>query len=429
MKKLTAGLFTVWLGLVSVGMANASVVSTTYLDEVLDIEMARKQDVLDTTDSLVTISEDNKINVVTGAVSEQGTNLVTAADIYAALNQAVAKAQNTLQQGIEAKADSADLQATDVKVAANEAAIAKEVSDRDNADKALQANIDLKANSEDVTGVTYSGTNYLNETIGLKAATIALDAQVRSNAETIAILEGGENAEGSIKNLTAQITENKAAITKLNETAATVGSVANSITTALDKLDYEDAAVSGQFVTSVSEQNGVIVVSRAELAAADIPVIAISQVDGLQAALDAKQVALTNRDGAIVISQDGVISVAAQGITSTMIKDGAINEDKLASDSVTSTKIKDGAINEYKLASDSVTSTKIKDGAITAGKIADGAVGVGQLADSVNSLLTGAIQAPSETSADGTFVLTAKKVTNDGVVSYTYAWEDIAGRE
>ena len=92
MRKLTAGIFSVLLGMVAANAADVvpgtsvpAVVSTTYLDQVLE----SKQDVLKSGD-LITISSDNKIDVVTGAVSENGTNLVTAADIYAALNAAVA---------------------------------------------------------------------------------------------------------------------------------------------------------------------------------------------------------------------------------------------------------------------------------------------------------------------------------------------------
>lgn len=55
----------------------------------------------------------------------------------------------------------------------------------------------------------------------------------------------------------------------------------------VESLDYADAAVAKQFVTSVSEADGIIAVTRAALAATDIPVIEQAQVNGLGDALAA----------------------------------------------------------------------------------------------------------------------------------------------
>lgn len=63
--------------------------------------------------------------------------------------------------------------------------------------------------------------------------------------------------------------------------------------TEIGKLDYTDKTVEHQFVTEVSEINGKINVKRAALAAADIPTLGISKVDGLQDALDSKQGTVT----------------------------------------------------------------------------------------------------------------------------------------
>ena len=58
--------------------------------------------------------------------------------------------------------------------------------------------------------------------------------------------------------------------------------------TKVETLNLQDEAKSGQFVTAVSQTNGKITVSRAALAASDIPEIEIAKVTGLQAALDGK---------------------------------------------------------------------------------------------------------------------------------------------
>lgn len=67
-----------------------------------------------------------------------------------------------------------------------------------------------------------------------------------------------------------RIKANEDAITKLNGADTVVGSVANSIKTAIEGLDKSDAAVEGQFVTSVSEENGVITVARGAVNVKDL---------------------------------------------------------------------------------------------------------------------------------------------------------------
>lgn len=75
------------------------------------------------------------------------------------------------------------------------------------------------------------------------------------------------------------------------------GSVAAQITAEIQKLDKEDTAVAGQYVSAVSETDGVITVTRAALPdytetyAAKVHTHAIADVTGLQDALDAKATA------------------------------------------------------------------------------------------------------------------------------------------
>ena len=57
----------------------------------------------------------------------------------------------------------------------------------------------------------------------------------------------------------------------------------------IEALDVTDEAVAKKFVSAVSETDGKITVSRRELIADDVPNLGISKIDGLQAALDAKQ--------------------------------------------------------------------------------------------------------------------------------------------
>ena len=71
------------------------------------------------------------------------------------------------------------------------------------------------------------------------------------------------------------------------------GAVATKIAKAIDALDYtgkaSESTTQGKFVTDVTETNGIISVTAADLAVADIPELPQSKVTGLEAALGGKQ--------------------------------------------------------------------------------------------------------------------------------------------
>lgn len=66
-------------------------------------------------------------------------------------------------------------------------------------------------------------------------------------------------------------------------------SVASQISGAIEDLDSSDSAVSGQFVTAVTEADGIITVSRAALAVSDIPTLPQSKITDLTTDLAGKQ--------------------------------------------------------------------------------------------------------------------------------------------
>ena len=67
-----------------------------------------------------------------------------------------------------------------------------------------------------------------------------------------------------------RIKANEDALTVLNGANTVTGSVANTVQTAIEGLDKADTAVEGQFVTSVSEENGVITVARGAVNVKDL---------------------------------------------------------------------------------------------------------------------------------------------------------------
>ena len=106
--------------------------------------------------------------------------------------------------------------------------------------------------------------------------------------------------------------------------AAAKTELTGAINKAIQGLDKDDAAVAGQFVTAVSEADGVITVSRAALKASDIPNIEQSQVNGLETALAGKQnnleidgtVSSTNK-----VATQATVSTAIAGLDSSITEE------------------------------------------------------------------------------------------------------------
>lgn len=100
--------------------------------------------------------------------------------------------------------------------------------------------------------------------------------------------------------------------------------ITTEINTAIQGLDKDDAAVAGQFVTAVSEADGVITVSRAALKASDIPNIEQSQVNGLGTALAGKQNKL-EIDGTVSstnkVATQETVSKAIAGLDSSITEE------------------------------------------------------------------------------------------------------------
>ena len=97
-----------------------------------------------------------------------------------------------------------------------------------------------------------------------------------------------------------------------------------AINTAIQGLDKNDTAVAGQFVTAVSEADGVITVSRAALKASDIPNIEQSQVNGLVDALAGKQDKLEidgNVSSTNKVATQETVSTAIAGLDSSITEE------------------------------------------------------------------------------------------------------------
>ena len=137
--------------------------------------------------------------------------------------------------------------------------------------------------------------------------------------------EDYSNVEGSVIDLTEIISN----ISSLQSAIEEID-VSEQITTAIEALDAPDNAVANQFVTKVSEDNGIITVERAALSKEAIPAIDQTQVTGLSDALAAKQDTLVfntpynaESNKAATMSD---ISTAIEGISGGMQFKGKLEE-------------------------------------------------------------------------------------------------------
>ena len=202
--------------------------------------------------------------------------------------------------------------------------------------------------ADDMVVVNVSGDHKVTATITDGKVTKAkLDANVQASlglADTA--VQGGEgvSAEGAYVSTTVAKVDKKlkvsAALTV--QKMSTAGAAAKGLAEASDvksyvtgeiakvtkveTLDSPDEAKSGQFVTAVSQANGKITVSRAALAASDIPEIGIAKVTGLQTALDGKATSAQGKKADTAIQEvtasgDAYVSATAtQSGTSVAIK-------------------------------------------------------------------------------------------------------------
>ena len=154
---------------------------------------------------------------------------------------------------------------------------------------------DVLAGTVDLSA--YSTTAQMNSAIStaVDGAKIELIGSGSATSTTIkgAVAEANAYADGL----------NTAMDSRVDALETNVGGtpVATQIQTAIQALDKTDNAVEHQFVTAVSETDGIISVTRAALQAGDIPTIEQSQVNGLTAALAGK----ANTDDLATIATTG----------------------------------------------------------------------------------------------------------------------------
>lgn len=149
--------------------------------------------------------------------------------------------------------------------------------------------------------VVYNAKEYVCESVSDGTATWRLLGDEGSYAVKGAITDADIAASANIA--TSKIAGLDAALGRLTAVETAVGeggSVSTQIDNKIATLDYSDAAVASQFVTQVTETDGVIAVTRAQAAVADI--------NGLTEALAAK----TNDSDLAPVAKSGKIDDLTQ---------------------------------------------------------------------------------------------------------------------
>lgn len=176
----------------------------------------------------------------------------------------------------------------------------------------------------------------------IKTAIQELNAEITSS--------GGKNVQVKVTEVDGKITE----VNITTDTTVNSDDVANAIKTEIDKLDYTDAAVVGQYVSQVSQADGKIAVSRVDLPSMNEvketgkPIVAVSENKGQVAAsagninaeyvdVSYSAITATNVKGALAEIADeidgmdlAVVSGDGEVITAVSEKDGKVSASKTA---------------------------------------------------------------------------------------------------
>lgn len=192
-----------------------------------------------------------------------------------------------------------------------------------------------KADSAIQSVAAKTGDKYITATpngTSVEIASKGIDSAIKTAADAVKVsvkgggyITGSTDATGRVITLgstTQTIAEANSTAKGLAEASDVKSYVDGEISkvTKVETLDSPDEAKTGQFVTAVSQENGIITVSRAALVASDIPEIGIAKVTGLQAALDGKA---TSAQGAL--ADTAIQEVTASGdayVSATATKTG-----------------------------------------------------------------------------------------------------------
>lgn len=355
-------------------------------------------------------------------VTQSGTSTVTFAvgeipqsKVTSLTTDLAAKATTTALNAVKATADAAAPQATTYTK--------KEVDDK--VASAVGSVYKMKGSVDDAAALTALTGVVIGDVYNVVAAGTLNGEAFEAGSNFVAIKAGAGSQTGMWDKLggtidlsayakSADVQKNTSAIAVLNGTGA--GSVALSISDAIEGLEYVDSPKTNELVSAVNQTGGVVSVTRRALIETDIPTLATSKISGLDSALAGK-VPTTRKVNNKALSSDIVlgtddISVSSQtgsgfeGMTLTDVLDEIDTFQQSDNNRVTSFSGQTGAIT--------VDTTNVTKGQVKfsmSGK---------QLKGTVNGLGTAAYTASTAyaTSAQGTKANSAIQVVNGTAATY-----------
>ncbi len=286
MKKLTAGIFTVLMGLVSVNAADAAVASKGYVDA----KVGANTTLIENLSTTVTNNQNTNTEAI-AAAKKAGDDAAAALEAYKTSN-------NTAVSGL------------DTRVSANETAISDLQSGK--ADKGTKLSdygiTDAYTKAETDTEIAEAVKGTMEGDVSTALGDYLKKTEAESLYETIAAAQATNDAQD------AEITANTNALTVLNGNATVDGSVAKSIADAIAAENLSQYAktadVTGALADYELKANLKALAYKATVATADIDDGAVTTAKLADGAVDASK-------------------LGANAVTDAAVADGALSQDKI----------------------------------------------------------------------------------------------------
>ena len=363
MKKLTAGIFTALLGLVTVNAANAAIPSTNYVNEHIDAVRSRIDNVetayknadtalgtrvteLETTVGKGTMSvngnEQNDVITAINALDEK-TNGIATNTALETLQQTVTTHTNSLNvlngtgEGSVAKAETDAVatandytdQLANGQVKTNKEAIAANTQAiADNATATTNA-LALKANTADLGDLAFKNTVATSDLDSTLQTAVGQVATNKSNIESLTTTVGTKASQADLDTAESAIADNAAAISlkasqaDLNATNAEVAKKADAATMTTELAKKADAAT---MTTKLAEKVDIargagaanhVVITDTDGNVTTSATITQGQVENLTTALNAKMPLTTTDTANIGVDGTYVLTATTEGGVTT----------------------------------------------------------------------------------------------------------------
>lgn len=344
MKKLTAGIFTVLMGLVSVNAADAAVASKGYVDA----KVGANTTLIESLSTTVTDNQSANTEAI-AAAKKAGTDAAAALEAYKTSN-------DTAVSGL------------DTRVTANEAAISGLQSDK--ADKGTKLSdygiTDAYTKAETDTAIADAVKGTMEGDVSTALGDYLKKTEAETLYETIAAAQVTNDAQD------AKITTNTNALTVLNGNATVDGSVAKKIADAITALDlsnsYDAKGAAGQALTDAKAYADGLATNydaagSATSALAEAKGYTDTEIDKLEQSLSGTSTNLTELEGKVTANTNSINTIN----DSAVMKSGVTAEtvSQVGTNATAITDINNSAAMKSGITSEKVTAYDAYAGQIT----------------------------------------------------------------